>query len=122
MPRGLKDAPVAQVPRCTGIDTGIQSGLHGSEVAITGEVLMGLLILNVPPKVDAWLDDEARRSAIQKNDLALKLLEEAAAGQTDVPVSRAETQKLLRDFEQWCNTRPIRTGHPVDDSRESIYG
>jgi hypothetical protein len=85
---------------------------------------MGLLILNVPPKVDAWLDDQARRADMKKNDLALKLLKEAAgAGLTTAGESSsgAGTQTLLRDFEQWCKTKPIRTGHAVDDRREGIY-
>lgn len=87
-------------------------------------MLRGILILNVPPKVDAWLDDEAHRSAMKKNDFALKLLKEAAdPGQAtaSAPTSTAGTQKLLREFERWSKTMPIRTGHPVDDSRESIY-
>jgi hypothetical protein len=80
---------------------------------------MGLLILNVPPKVNAWLDEQAHRADMKKDDLALKLLKEAA--DTDqhterAPTSGAGTRELLRDFEQWCLTRPIRTGHPVDDS------
>jgi hypothetical protein len=77
------------------------------------------LILNVPPKVDAWLDEQARRADMEKNDLALKVLNEAAgaaqptAGAT---TPKGGTGKILRAFEQWCLTRPIRTGFPLDDS------
>lgn len=85
---------------------------------------MGLLILDVPPKVDAWLNEQAHRADMKKNDLAVKLLKEAA-GASQVPASSPPsgtgTRDLLRDFDQWCLTRPIRTGHPIDDSRESIY-
>jgi hypothetical protein len=85
---------------------------------------MGVLILNVPPKVEAWLDEQARHSDMKKDDLALKVLQEAAnGGQTAIikPGSRSGTSKISQAFEQWCQTQPIRTGHPVDDSRESIY-
>jgi len=80
---------------------------------------MGLLILNVPPKVDAWLDEQARLAASNKNDFALKLLKEAA---TPALAGRASTpEQRLKRFDDWIEKESVSVETPVDDSRDRIY-
>lgn len=78
-----------------------------------------ILLLNLPPALEALLAERAKSSGKAPEDIALQVLEEQLVEES-LPSESLPADEWVADIRSWADGHR-RLEYEADDSRESIY-